>query len=453
LIAFGVPLAISLGDRVDSEVRSEARSQADVVAATAAELLGPSDRRSLDRLTAVSARTVRGRVITVNGRGRLLADSSGPAEVGAGYADRPEVSAALRGQPLQITRHSNTLGQDLLATSVPIIHDGRPIGAVRITQSVDAVNRAVRSTLLDLALLGGVVLLLGLGAGALIAGQVARPIHRLDEAARAVAEGDLETAVRVEGSREQRSLARAFNEMTARVRRQLQAQRDFVADASHQLRTPLTGLRLRLEALRDRSRADRDGAGLEGSLREVDRLTQMVNELLLLSQAGERELPSEPVDLGRAAERAAERWRATAAEKGIEIRASAKDPAVVSCATADLDRALDPLVENAVAYSPDGGLVEVLAAGPRVEVLDRGPGPEPGEEETVFERFRRGSAGRKGASGTGLGLSIARELTRRWGGEVSLQAREGGGSRAAVAFAQGPDFAGPLPPAGYRRAI
>ncbi len=241
--------------------------------------------------------------------------------------------------------------------------------------------------------------------------------------------------------------------MTARVRRQLQAQRDFVADASHQLRTPLTGLRLRLEALRDRSHADRDAADLEGSLREVDRLTQMVNELLVLSQAGERELPSEPVDLGRAAERAAERWRATAAEKGIEIRASAKDPAVVSCATADLDRALDPLVENAIAYSPDGGLVEVLASGPRVEVLDHGPGLEPGEEEAVFERFRRGSAGRRGASGTGLGLSIARELTRRWGGEVSLQAREGGGSRAAVAFAQGPDFAGPLPPAGYRRAI
>jgi signal transduction histidine kinase len=98
-------------------------------------------------------------------------------------------------------------------------------------------------------------------------------------------------------------------------------------------------------------------------------------------------------------------------------------------------------------------VVEVLSAGRSVEVLDRGPGLEPGEEEAVFERFRRGSAGRGGAGGTGLGLSIARELTRRWGGEVSLQPREGGGSRAAVAFAQGPDFAGPLPPAGYRRAI
>lgn len=77
----------------------------------------------------------------------------------------------------------------------------------------------------------------------------------------------------------------------------------------------------------------------------------------------------------------------------------------------------------------------IEAGADRIEILDEGPGLEPGEDEAVFERFRRGSAGRHGPSGTGLGLSIARELTRQWGGEVTLAAREGGGVRATISFA------------------
>ncbi|HET9041238.1 MAG TPA: hypothetical protein VFN40_13755, partial [Gemmatimonadales bacterium] len=89
-------------------------------------------------------------MIVVDRSGRVVADSAGAGEVGATYADRPEISAALGGRSAQLTRHSQTLGQDLLATSVPVLHDGRPVGAVRITQSVDAVHRAVRNTRLDL---------------------------------------------------------------------------------------------------------------------------------------------------------------------------------------------------------------------------------------------------------------------------------------------------------------
>jgi signal transduction histidine kinase len=434
LIALGVPLAVSLRDRVDSEVKGQARSQADVVAASASELLDPGQRAGLSRLVRVSADSVRGRVIVVDRRGRLLADSAG-APVGRSYASRPEIRAALRGRGEQITRNSETLGAEILATAVPVLEHGRPAGAVRVTQSVSAVNHAVRTSLLDLAALATVVLLLGLIAGALIAQQIARPIRRLDRAARGVAAGDLDTTVAVEGSTEQRSLARAFNEMTQRIKRLLRVQQDFVADASHQLRTPLTGLRLRLEGLADRLRADRSTAGeLDAAMGEIDRLALIVDELLILSRAGEHELPGEQVDLVDAAERAAERWRGTAGERGIEVEAGGggDDAATAWCARPDLDRSIDALVENALRYAPPGSTVRIEAAPGRVEILDEGPGLAAGEEEAVFERFSRGSAGRQGPSGTGLGLPIARELTRQWDGDVTLANRDRGGLRAVI---------------------
>jgi signal transduction histidine kinase len=428
-----VPLAVSLRDRVDAEVRGQARSQADVVAASASELLEPPRRAGLRKLVRVSADSVRGRVIVVDSRGRLIADSAG-APPGRSYADRPEIRSALRGEGEQITRNSRTLGADILATSAPVVSHGRTDGAVRITQGVAAVHSAVRTAILDLAALAGVVLLLGLLAGAVVAQQIARPIRRLDRAARRVATGELDSQVEVEGSTEQRSLARAFNEMTQRVRRMLRGQQDFVADASHQLRTPLTGLRLRLEGLADRLRGEAGAGGeLEAALGEVDRLSLIVEELLILSRAGEHELPAEEVGLDDAAARAAERWRQPAAERSIEIELRRGGGAGSAwCAGHDLDRSLDALVENALRYSPAGSTVTIATAPGRIEVLDRGPGLEAGEEESVFERFRRGSAGRRGPGGTGLGLPIARELTRQWGGEVTLTEREGGGTRATI---------------------
>ncbi|HEX3242250.1 MAG TPA: ATP-binding protein [Solirubrobacterales bacterium] len=434
-----MPLAVSLRDRVDSEVKGQARSQVDLVAASASELLAPSQRPALRRLVRVSAASVRGRVIVVDGGGRLLADSGG-APAGRDYADRPEIQAALSGHGEQITRHSETLGADILATSQPVLSHGRVSGAARVTQSVAAVNRAVRTSILDLAALAGVVLLLGIAAAAVVAQQIARPIRRLDRAARRVATGDLDSTVVVEGSAEQRSLSRAFNEMTERIRRLLRAQRDFVADASHQLRTPLTGLRLRLEALADRIRGRDPAAGeVDAALAEIDRLSLIVDELLILSRAGEHELAAESVDLGVAATRAAERLRGSAAERSIELETRGGGDARAWCATHDLDRSIDALLENAIRYSPRGNAV-VIDAGPgRLEILDRGPGLEPGEEEAVFDRFSRGSAGRSGPSGTGLGLPIARELVRQWGGEVTLSAREGGGTRAVIELPVAPD--------------
>jgi len=300
------------------------------------------------------------------------------------------------------------------------------------------VGRAITKSVVGLAGLGGVVLLLGLIAGALIARDTAQPIRRLEAAAERVEGGDLAARATVEGSSEQRALARSFNRMTARLARLLGGQQEFVADASHQLRTPLTGIRLQLEEVREET-PDRDprAAELDAGLEEVDRLSDIVDELLILSRAGEHELPGERIDLADAADRALERWRKTARERQVELVRQGQgqvqgEAGHVWCAPADLNRALDSLVENAIRYSPRGGEVAISTAPGRIEVLDRGPGLEPGEEEAVFERFYRGSAGRRRARGTGLGLPIARELASQWKGSVRIESRGGGGARAVI---------------------
>ena len=433
IVALGVPLALNLRDRVDSEVRAQARNQADVVAATASDLLDRSSRARLRRLTNTAAQSVSGRVLIVDARGRVLADSAGTGELGTSYSQRPEVAAALRGDAYQRVRHSDTLKADILATAVPMVKSGRPNGAVRVTQSVAAVHRAVGRTLGGLALIAGVVLGLGVLAGVVIARQISRPMAKLTEAARRIAHGDLDHRAPVEGSAEQRSLAQSFNEMTDKLSRAVATEKRFVADASHQLRTPLTGLRLRLEeASHAETTADAE-PDLRESMREVDRLAGMVDELLALSRAQNGSGPGSELDPVGIADDSVARWQSAAQERGVElVRAHDHSPGRVFGAAPDAERALDSLIENAIVYSRRGR-VAVRVDGREIEVLDDGPGLADGEEEQVFERFHRGTAGLSGASGTGLGLSIARQLAERWGGGVTLENRDDGpGARAVL---------------------
>lgn len=422
IVALEVPLGLSLSDRVDGEVRSQARGQADIVAATVAGRLERDDPGALAAVARTAASNVRGRVILVDASGVVLADSAGTERVGTDYSDRPEIATALGGKVAQERRASETLDETILATAVPVATQGVTQGAVRITQSVDAVGRATRKAILGLVAIGLLVLGLGLGAGALIAGQIAGPLRRLDAAARRIAGGDLGARARVEGSAEQRRLAQTFNEMTARQERLLLAQRDFVADASHQLRTPLSGLRLRLEEARAATREPDAKAEIDAGIGELDRLSAIVTELLVLSQAGEADAPAREVDLRDAALRAAARW-------GLDPPEGA-EAAIAWCAVEDLDRVLDALIENAVHYGGPGARLTVRADA--IDVSDDGPGLAEEELDAVFDRFHRGRAGRDGPSGTGLGLPIARELARRWGGDVRIANRRDGGAVATI---------------------
>lgn len=286
LIALGLPLALSLKDRVNTEVRSQAHSQAAIVATRASSLIGKGgDPDSLSRLINIAAETVNGRVLVVNSAGKVVSDSGVPGNVGSNYASRPEIAAALKGKSDQRERKSDTLGTEILATADPVIRGNRTVGAVRITQSVDAVHSAVNRSLVGLGLLGLLVIAFALVVAAVIANQIARPVRRLEVTARQFATGGTEAEAEVTRRRQQKSLARSFNEMTARVGRLLRSQRDFVANASTSCALLLTGLRLRLEGLSDELDDDGQRAELDAGMKEVDRLSKMVDELLILSRA------------------------------------------------------------------------------------------------------------------------------------------------------------------------
>jgi signal transduction histidine kinase len=208
----------------------------------------------------------------------------------------------------------------------------------------------------------------------------------------------------------------------------ISAQQDFVANASHQLRTPLTGLRLRLEGIAVEGGPNATSA--VEAMKEVDRLGTLVEELLVLARAGGRQVPGETVDIGALLREAGDRWSARAAERGGTVVTHVDAGIYVHTDHAELAGVLDNLIENALAYSPEGATVTLTAAsGPDeswFSVEDDGPGIPVDERDRVFDRFYRGGIGRRSGPGTGLGLAIVREVAEKWGGGAEIDSSPSG---------------------------
>jgi signal transduction histidine kinase len=433
IVALEVPLALNLAKRIDAEVKNEAAGQAFLVAANASGRLQQPQRLAATVRKAGS--DLGARVIVVDAGGRLISDSTVGATKRLQYRSpaRPEIGIALSGNRAQGERHSDTLGQDLLYTAVPVTNAGHVVGAVRVTQDLAAVHDRIRRGILALIAIGAFALVLGLALAWFLAGSLSRPLRNLAATARRVEAGDLDARAEVAGATEQREVSAAFNDMAGRLGTVLAAQREFVANASHQLRTPLTGLRLRLESARAKAGPDAVRE-LEAAELEVERLARLLTSLLTLAREGDKPA-ARPVSLARAAERAYERWTATAEQDGRELELLGSGDATISASEEDLAILLDNLIENALNYSPTRVSVDWGTTGNEawLAVLDEGPGVAPGEETSLFDRFARGSAGNS-RPGTGLGLAIVKTLAHRWRGEASLSNRLEGGTRAEVRF-------------------
>jgi len=281
----------------------------------------------------------------------------------------------------------------------------------------------VRQRLLWSGLVGlGVALIAGFAAASLFA----RRIRRLERAADRIASGDFAEPVVDRGRDELGELAGAFDSMRLRLARLDDARREFIANASHELRTPIFSLGGFLELLRDEDLDEETRSEfLETAGEQVERLSKLATDLLDLSRldAGPMLLDHEPVELGSIAEDLSEEFAAVARRRDRQLEVRSTEAGV---ALGDRERVLQigrALVDNALAHTPDGTRVLIVAGRSTLAVEDDGPGIPREYHEQVFVRFSRLDGSR--ASGTGLGLAIARELAERMGGTLELESAPG----------------------------
>lgn len=446
VLALEIPLALNVDRRATSEFQSGVLGNAALAAAQVSDLVAAgrrgaaltSGRGSLHRIIARSAETTGARVIVIDRRGRVLTDSTGTADLGAPYAtsQRPELSVALSGGRVDVrSRFSDSLGQELQLVTVPVVDNGAVVGAVRVSEPLGQLRDRIHRSWLGLGIVGTAVVLTGLVLAWILATSLVRPVQRLRDAAVSLGRGNLAARADARGPKEVATLARSFNTTADALSANLTAQQEFLANASHQLRTPLTGIKLRLEAIREE--------GGPASLRaakaeeELQRLEDLVEDLLKLATASSVEAGGTSIDLADAARQAVPRWEEVAASTGKRLSLAVNGPCVVHADEADLANILDNLVENAIRYSEPSATVTIAAKttsdGSRyLSVSDTGPGIPPEERGRVFERFYRGRTGHSAGPGSGLGLAIVAHLAGRWRGEV--RAKDEGGTRIEVTF-------------------
>ena len=433
LAALEIPLGITYGRGQRTDLENRIKLDALTMATLAEDALerGVAKPSPTLRTTASTyARGPGGRVVVVDRAGVSLLDTGSRA--GRDFSTRPEVSAALRGESAVGTRHSKTLGADLLFVAVPVASGGRVHGVVRVTYPTSELDRRVRRYWLLLAAIAGVVLVATVLVGHRLSRTVTTPLAGLEEAARAVGDGDLTARAPTDvGPPEIQALTVRFNEMVARLDQLVRSQQIFVADASHQLRTPLTALRLRLENLEQDVGAKGD-AQLQGALAEVERLGRMVDGLLALARADAAEAKPVAVELSDVVHARVAAWAAQAKARGARVASTVPAGLRADATPGALDQVLDNLLANALAVSPAAGTVTIdgLRSGQFAElhVVDEGPGMTDEQRARAFDRFwREGAAG-----GTGLGLAIARRLVIADGGELELRAASTGGLEVIV---------------------
>ena len=266
------------------------------------------------------------------------------------------------------------------------------------------------------------------------------PIRRMTYATQEIAKGKFDQQIPVNGPEEVKGLARSFNQMSQQVTRSQQMLRDFVADVSHELRSPLTSIKGFALAILDGTAKDRDAQLKAASIIEDEsaRMMRMVNDLLELSriESGQISMIREPVDIGELLLQCQELFAVRAAEKGMHIETDIESIPVIMADTDRLEQVFNNLLDNAIKHTPDNGTISIIAKRTpydyiAVVIADTGPGIPQGQLSHVFERFYKADSTAV-KTGTGLGLAISREIARAHGGDIQVNSVVGEGTKFIV---------------------
>jgi signal transduction histidine kinase len=378
-------------------------------------------------------------VIVVDDTGIVVAAST-LSDVGRDFSgpSRPEVQIALSGRVASGERESQKLGEPIVYVAVPVRSGATTLGAVRLTYPLAEFDATINDRVRGLIIAALITLCAAAVIAVLVSSGVTRRVRRLRDAAERIAEGDLTARADVSGGGEIEELAEAFNTMAERVEGVVESQRGFAGDASHQLRTPLTALRLRLDRAAELM-ADDDAAvsQVDAARDEIDRLQRLVDGLLVLARAEGRDQETAEVDITRIAADRVEAWQPLADERGVHIELDAPGMAMAQAVPSATEQIIDNYVDNALEVAPAGTTILVTvrldAAGVVLLVDDEGPGLPQVDRQHAFDRFWRG---RQDGAGSGLGLAVVASLAAAGRGQVWLAESPRGGLRAAARFAR-----------------
>jgi signal transduction histidine kinase len=337
----------------------------------------------------------------------------------------------------------------------------QPTWALEVSLSAPYTTRASTITSVIEFLLGAVAMgfLLATVVAAFLASRLTRPIRRLTDAARGLAEGDLTKRVPADnarsGGKEILELSRQFNTMADQlkesmdeIRHDRDTSREFLADVSHELRTPLAALRTFNELLREGAGDDAEARTefLESSGQQIERLDWLAQNLLELSKldSGLVRLDLRPEDVATTVQSAVEQAQMSAKRRGIDLRYSVPGrPLIIRHDPQRMGQVLGNLIGNALKFTPRGGSVRVTlrphSRGARIQVIDTGVGIDPAELTKIFDRFYRGSrASEARSSGSGLGLAIVRSVVDMHAGRILVESRLGVGTTFTVTLPTDP---------------
>ena len=423
-----VPLGLSLTANERASFQFDVQSSADYLSSQAEEYLSDHDSpAALDAALADAAS--RGDCALVYNSALKVVDVTKYCDTAA-VSRSSELAAEVR--PGGKSQAGARIG-DWLLVAVPVGDDGNTSGVAVLARSADPTNDRIAAVWAWLALTGLGMLAAGVGFAFWLGRLVARPLAVLGASAASFGDGALETrAPTGSGPREVRELSAVFNRMAERTQSLIGSHREWVADVSHQLRTPLTALRLRVDVLADETEDEATAAEMAGLQVELARLGRLVDGLLAVARAETAVPRPQTVRVDEVAADRVAAWEPVAHERGVTLRARGSGDAVAArLGPGDLEQVLDNQIANALDSVPEGGMIEVLveAAGDWAElrVIDDGPGMSPLARENAFRRFGQSQTG-----GNGLGLAIVHRLAAANGAEVALAETPGGGLTALL---------------------
>jgi signal transduction histidine kinase len=421
LAIVAVPLGLLTAAQDRTDFADETADSARTLANVAEERLGDGTRGpALAR--SIRALNDRGDRVTVyDASGRVVAASPGP----------PVAAGRIPHHPAGSARSFWASGR--LVVLVPVVPDSGTgsLGTVALSRSTASYDHRVTVLWTLIAAVSAAGLLAGVGIAVALARWASRPITSLDEAARRLGGGALDTRAEVStGPPEVRRLSATFNTMASRLESLVHGHRALMADVSHQVRTPLAALRLRLDLLAQDS-DEATAAELAGAQEEIARLSRLVNGLLAVARAENVTAVPGPVSADEVVRDRAAAWRPAAEERGVTLTAGAAAPVCALACDGHLEQILDNLIANALDALEAGGTIRVGAGEAdgraSVTVADNGKGMTGPQQRAAFRRFASGTPG-----GTGLGLAIVNRLVLANGGSAAMSDTPGGGLTVTV---------------------